>query len=58
VQFGQEINDIEKFELHARKIVLDARDIEIRGRIYLKHIDDRITMLDKKIQEMMKMKHH
>ncbi len=58
VQFGDTMNDIEKIELHGRKIVLDARDIEIRGRVYLKHIDDKITMLDKKIQEILKMKHH
>lgn len=54
VRFGQEKGDIEKFEVKTRRFVIDADEIELKGKIVIQSLETKIQNLEKKIQDLQK----
>ena len=54
VRFGQEKSDIEKFEVKTRRFVIDADEIELKGKIVIQSLETKIQNLEKKIQDLQK----
>lgn len=50
VKFGDTKNDIEKFEIHSKKIVLNADYIELLGNIKIQKYEDRLQQLEQQMQ--------
>ena len=54
VRFGQEKSDIEKFEVKTKRFVIDADEIELKGKVTIKHYEDRLQILERKLSDFMK----
>jgi hypothetical protein len=54
VRFGQEKNDIERFEIKTKRFVIDADEIEFKGKMVIQSLETKIGILEKKIQELQK----
>jgi len=52
VRFGQEKGDIEKFEIKTKRFVIDADEIELKGKIVIQALETKISQLEKKIQDL------
>jgi hypothetical protein len=52
VRFGQEKGDIEKFEIKTKKFVIDAEEIELKGKMVIQALETKIQNLEKKIQDL------
>lgn len=54
VKFGQNKNDIESFDIHSKKILLNSDEIELKGKVTIKHYEDRLQILERKLSDFMK----
>lgn len=54
VKFGQEKSDIEKFEVKTKRFVIDADEIEFKGKMVIQALETKIANLEKKIQDLQK----
>lgn len=54
VRFGQEKNDIERFEIKTKRFVIDADEIEMKGKMVIQALETKIAILEKKIQDLQK----
>ncbi len=52
VRFGGRREDIEKFEIRSQKIILDSPEIEIKGKIVIQNLENRIKDLENKIKDL------
>ncbi len=52
VRFGQEKNDIERFEIKTKRFVIDADEIEMKGKVVIQALETKIANLEKKIQDL------
>ena len=52
VKFGDNKDDIENYEIHSRKIVLEADEIEIKGRVHLRQLEEKMLNLERKITDL------
>jgi hypothetical protein len=54
VKFGQNKNDIESFDIHSKKILLNSDEIELKGKVTIKHYEDRLSILERKLSDLLK----
>ncbi len=54
VKFGQNKNDIESFDIHSKKILLNSDEIELKGKVTIKHYEDRLSILERRLSDLMK----
>ncbi len=52
VRFGNRREDIEKFEIHSQRIVLDSPEIELKGKIIIQGLEQRIKDLENKVKDL------